>query len=224
MIAVAASPTYSVALDRLPFGWFDVVLLAVVGLGIHRGRKHGMTREVLPVFQWVAIVIVSGLGYQMAGQFFLNVAKPGILWASIGGYLSLTLLVLLLFKILKKLILPHLEGSSFFGGMEYYLGSVSGGIRHLCLLFFVLALLHAPSYTLAEVNAQIAYNARWYGGNQQGFKGNFFPSVHTVQESVFRRSFAGPLIESYLGMILIHTPEATGVKPPPSAAQIHIGN
>ena len=93
MIAVAASPTYSVALDRLPFGWFDVVLLAVVGLGIHRGRKHGMTREVLPVFQWVAIVIVSGLGYQMAGQFFLNVAKPGILWASIGGYLSLTLLV-----------------------------------------------------------------------------------------------------------------------------------
>ena len=42
MIAVA---TQSFALDQLPFGWFDVVLVAVLGFGLFRGRKNGMTKE-----------------------------------------------------------------------------------------------------------------------------------------------------------------------------------
>src|SRR5258706_11360020 len=117
MIAAAAATTSSMSLENLPFGWFDVVLLAMIGLGVFRGRKHGMTKEVLPMFEWVAIVLLCGLCYEMAGQLFVNVAKLEVLGAYISGYLSLALLVFLLFIILKKMLLPRLIGSNVFGSM-----------------------------------------------------------------------------------------------------------
>src|SRR5258706_4647505 len=112
MIAAAAATTSSMSLENLPFGWFDVVLLAMIGVGVLRGRKHGMTKEVLPMFEWVAIVLLGGLAYEMVGQMFVNFARLGILGAYIGGYLSLALLVILVFVVLKKMLMPRLTGSN----------------------------------------------------------------------------------------------------------------
>src|SRR2546425_2670833 len=114
MIAAAAPTTSSMSLDHLSFGWFDVVLLAMIALGLFRGRKHGMTKEVLPMFQWVVIVIVCGLCYEMAGELYINLAKLGITEAYLLGYLSLAFLVFLLFVVLKKMLMPRLTGSNFF--------------------------------------------------------------------------------------------------------------
>jgi uncharacterized membrane protein required for colicin V production len=223
MIA-AATTSSSISLDHLPVGWFDGVLVVVLILGFFRGRKNGMTKELLPMLQWVAIVLLGGLAYAMAGQPFMNLANLGITAAYILGYLSLAVLVFIVFAYIKKLLTPRLDGSNFFGSAEYYLGISSGVIRFVCMLLFALALLHAPFYTPAEIAARNAYNARWFGGGQQGFSGNYFPTVQTVQESVFNSSFTGPLIAKYLGVILINTEAAGPAKPSAKTPIIHMGN
>lgn len=219
--AVAATRSYS--FDHLPVGWFDGVLIAVIVVGLLRGRKHGMTKEVLPMFHWLATVLLGGLAYEVAAQPFINLANLGKTAAYILGYLSLALGVFFVFAYLKKLLTPKLEGSSIFGSAEYYLGTSSGVIRFLCMLLFALALLHAPYYTPADIAARNAYNARWYGGGQQGFSGNFFPTVQGVQDAVFNKSFTGPLIAKYLGLFLINTESFASAKTPAKAPVIHMG-
>ena len=43
-------------LDKLPFNWFDFVLVVVLVVGVFRGRKHGMSEELLPLLKWLAIL------------------------------------------------------------------------------------------------------------------------------------------------------------------------
>ena len=90
-----------------------------------------------------------------------------------------------------------------------------------------LALLHAPHYTSAEIQARRAYEKRWYGGGL--YNGNYIPDLQTVQESVFKSSYLGPRIKDSLGMLLINTVPAGAEIGNSSAPQkkqpvIQIGN
>jgi uncharacterized membrane protein required for colicin V production len=228
MIAAATQATHfysSWSLDKVPFGWFDVALVAVLVFGFYRGRKNGMTKEILPMFQWLATVLVCGLFYEVVGQLIINLSGWSKLACYLVGYFSLMFAVYLVFLFLKKIFMPRLTGSNFFGGSEYYLGMVSGVIRYACILFVALALLNAPYYTAFDIKQSKDYAARWYGGGLEGYSGNFFPTVQSVQESVFKKSFCGKLIKDYAGVMLINS--VTGVGDKSSAPQkqiIHIGN
>jgi uncharacterized membrane protein required for colicin V production len=232
MIAAATQATHSAqswSLDKLPFGWFDVLLVAVLAFGLFRGRKNGMTKEILPMLQWVTTVIVCGLVYELVGELIINITGWDKLTGYILGYLILTFVVYLLFLLIKKAFMPRLTGSNFFGSAEYYLGMISGLIRYTCLVIFALALLNAPYYTAADIKAQRDYNNRWYGGGMKDFSGNYFPTLQSVQQSVFKESLTGPFIKDYLGTLLINSVPADADKPSPSAAPhnkpiIHIGN
>src|SRR5271154_2374561 len=116
MIAAATS---SMALDNLPFGWFDVALVAVLGFGLFRGRKNGMTKEILLMLQWVCTVIVCGLGYEMVGQILVNTVGLDKTPSYLLGYFSLMFVIYLLFILVKKAFMPRLTGSNFFGSAEY---------------------------------------------------------------------------------------------------------
>jgi uncharacterized membrane protein required for colicin V production len=227
MIAAATQTTHSMALDNLPFGWFDVALVLLLAFGIFRGRRNGMTKEILPMLKWVCIVVVCGLGYELVGQAFANLTGWSEETTYILSYLAIALLFYVLFVFLKNLLMPKLTGSNIFGGAEYYLGMVSGLIRYACILIFALALLNAPFYTPAEIQAHKAYVARWYGGGEKGFSGDYFPTLQTVQEGVFKDSLLGPPIKNCLGALLINTGPADA-DTQKSAAQptqiIHIGN
>jgi hypothetical protein len=215
----------STSLNHLPFGWFDLALVAVLGFGLFRGRKNGMSKEVLPLLQWLSIVAAGGLGYEFAGQTFINAAGLGKAWSYVFGYLSMALVVWFIFLLLKKGLMPRLTGSNFFGSSEYYLGMLSGLVRYACMLIFALALLNAPHYTAADIAKTKAYNARWFGGGEQGFSGNFFPTLQTVQEGVFKTSLIGPEIKDYLGALLINSVPPGADKPPvKKQGVIHIGN
>jgi len=224
MIAVA---TQSFALDKLPFGWFDVALVAVLGFGLFRSRKNGMTKEVLPMLQWVATLLVCGLSYEIVGQLIINLSGWGKLACYLLSYFSLMFLVYLLFVFLEQIFKPRLTGSNFFGSSEYYLGMGSGVIRYSCILFVALALLNAPYYTAADIIKNRAFAARWYGGGMEGFSGDFFPTLQSVQESVFQKSFAGKIIKDYAGVILINSAPGEADRPsgvPQKQPMIHIGN
>jgi uncharacterized membrane protein required for colicin V production len=202
------------ALNNLPVNWFDGLIVGLLIIGYFRGRKRGMSKELPLLLKWVSLVLVCGLCYQMAAQLLVNLASLSELPSCIFGYLLLALAVVLVFMFLKWLLFGRIAEKTLFGGGEYYLGMLSGMIRFVCMLLAVLALLNAPVYTAAEIKSHDAYVKRWFGGGL--YNGDYFPSLHTVQEQVFTKSFTGPYIKDYLGMLLIETgpPQAAAAATP----------
>jgi uncharacterized membrane protein required for colicin V production len=204
-----AALTQSLSTDSLPVNWFDAFILIMLGFGIFRGRKNGMTKEFLPLLLWIGIVIGAGLGYPLVAQLYNNYCGLDKSWSAFLGYFSIVMVAYFIYAIIKKPLLPRLTGSNIFGGAEYYLGMFSGMIRYACIVLFFMAVINAKYYSPAEIAATKAYNARWYGGGM--YSGDYIPDLHTLQDAVYKKSFSGPYIKQYLGVVLIDTsPDAGG--------------
>lgn len=193
------------ALNNLPFNWFDITFVAVLGFGLWRGRRNGMSKEVMPLFQWLSLVLVCGTYYPLIAPTYTSSLGADKVVSAILGYGTLALAVWLIFYVLRGIFVPRLTGSNFFGGGEYYLGMASGLIRFACMLLAALALLHARHYTQADIQASKDYNNRTFGGGMKGYSGDLFPSVQKVQEEVFKKSYTGPYLTNYIGSLLIDT-------------------
>ena len=210
----------NLALDNLPVNWFDGVVAGMLIIGLFRGRKHGMSKEVLPLLKWVSLVVVCGLWYQTAAQLLVNTAALSRRASCIFGYLLLAFVIFLVFSVLRWLLVYRLAGNNLFGSGEYYLGMLSGMIRFACMLLAGLALLNAPFYTAADITKHDAYVKRWFGGGL--YSGDYFPSLYTIQEQVFAKSFTGPYIKDYLGPLLIETSPPPAANPEPKPAVVNI--
>lgn len=176
--------------------WFDVVFVGVLGVGLFRGRNNGMSNELLPLLRWLSVVIISGFFYPAVSQLLMKVGGLNLLMAYVSGYIVLTLAVFLVFSQIKRVLGPKLADSERFGNAEYYLGMLSGVVRFACMLLFVLAFLHARSFTADEIKAGNEYQQHWLGAH-------YFPTLCNVQEQVFEKSFTGHGIQSCLGGLLI---------------------
>jgi len=223
MIVAAAAPP---ATNGIPFNWFDMAVVVVLGFGLFRGRRNGMAKELLPLAQWLVMVPVCGLGYPMLAGM-LSGLLPDPLWSCITAYLALALVVFVVFTTLKRLLAEKLVKSDVFKGVEYYLGMLSGMVRYACLILFALALLNAPVYTQAQIMDQRARDQKNFGGGPgSGFQGNYFPHICTVQQAVFKDSFLGQHIKDNLGVLLIDTGQSgtRGVQPPARQPVIKIGS
>src|SRR6266496_3518521 len=132
---------------NMPFNWFDIAILLLLAFGVQRGRKHGMSEEIILVIKWLAIVIVGGLGYAVVGDVITDNSVFTRLSAYLIAYAAITLGITVAFLVIKKLANGKLVGSDVFGGGEYYLGMMAGLVRYSCILVFGLALLNAPLYT-----------------------------------------------------------------------------
>ena len=204
------------------FNWFDVTLVVLIMFGLWRGRKHGMSKEFLPVSQWIFIMVASALSYPFIGDWLMHSEQAKMIFGKnyadrtavfVTGYLTVALLVFVIFVALRRHFGPKLVGSTVFGSSEYYLGMISGAIRYACMTITVLALLNAPVYTAAEIQAKKAYNNRWFGGGMKDYKGDFFPTLDEVQSSVFKVSLTGPLIRDNLSILLINPAPPVKVNP-----------
>jgi uncharacterized membrane protein required for colicin V production len=225
-----AAATQQIAHGKMLFNWFDVALVLVVLFGFWRGRRNGMTKEVLPVSQWLAMVIAGAAGYKWLGRLLIDQGWIKSVFgksvteetaAFVTSYLIIVIAVFTVFSLVKHRLKHRLEGSSFFGSSEYYFGMVSGVVRYLCMVVFALALLNAPHYSLADILAAKAYSNRWFGGGLSGYSGDFFPTVSEVQTSVFKESLAGPFLKDNLSVLLISTSSA--VAPPTTHPEIYFG-
>lgn len=227
-----AATVQSLSNDGLPFNWFDVAVLVLLGFGVFRGRKNGMTRELAPTLKWVTVVIVAGLAYPFVANFYVDeCGMRSKLWSALLGYMSVATVLFLIFIPLKDALKKRAENGGIFGGSEYYFGMCTGPIRYAFMILFALALLNAKSYTAAEIAAKKAYNQRWYGGGL--YSGDYMPDLHTAQTSVFKDSFLGPYIQNNLSILLVQSgagnstigggpSTASGPTKAPQA-QIHIG-
>jgi len=206
MIAAAVQ---SANANNLGFNWFDMVVIIVLGFGLFRGRRNGMSKELLPLLEWLVLVPVCGLVYPMLAGVLGGFITDKF-WNCLLAYLALAAVVFLFFTILKHQFAEKMVKSNFFKGSEYYLGMLAGLVRYACVLMFVLALLNARVYTPAEIAQATAYDQKNFGGGL--YEGNYFPHLFQVQAAVFKDSFVGSRIKDNAGMLLINT-SPSGAQP-----------
>ena len=191
----------SMSLDQLPINLFDLVVIVVLAAGIFRGRKHGMSEELLSLVKWLAILFGCAALYQPGAELLAQFTGVfGRLACYLMAYIGAALLLFLLFAGIKRAFGGKLLGSDIFGRSEYYLGMGSGLVRFSCMLLAALALLNARYFSPTEVRAMEKFQDDVYGSN-------FFPTLHSVQTTVFDRSLTGPWIKENLGFLLIKPTE-----------------
>jgi uncharacterized membrane protein required for colicin V production len=189
------------SLDQLPINLFDLVVIIVLTAGITRGRKHGMSEELLNLLKWLAILFGCAAIYEPGGQFVGGFTTLfGRLSCYLVAYVGGALLMLLLFAGIKRALGGKLVGSDIFGRSEYYLGMASGLVRFSCMLLAALALLNARYFSPTEVRAMEKFQDDVYGSD-------YFPTLHSLQATVFDKSLTGPWIKQNLGFLLIKPTE-----------------
>ncbi|HEU5126207.1 MAG TPA: CvpA family protein [Verrucomicrobiae bacterium] len=184
------------SLDQLPFNWFDVLICVVLFFGVRRGRKNGMSEELIGTLMWVVITFGCAVIYQPVGQLLSSNSVFSLLSSYLMAYIVLAVLIAAGFSTLKKALGGKLIGRDSFGSSEFYLGMIAGMVRFSCILIAAVALLNARSYSSAEIQAKIKYQNEVYGSN-------FFPSLYEIQAQVFDRSLLGPFIKNDLAFLLI---------------------
>ncbi len=194
-------------MNTLPFNWIDLAIVAIIGVGVTRGRKRGMSEELLDVIKWVVILFACGHLYEPLGAMLTTASVFSRLSCYVTVYALLLMSIALIFSAIRKQIGAKLIGSDFFGAGEYYLGMVAGGFRYMCVILVVLAFLHARYYSPEELQAQEAQQQRDFGSS-------FFPTFGTFQQSVFQHSLVGNQVQTYLGTFLIAStaPDSKGLQ------------
>jgi uncharacterized membrane protein required for colicin V production len=183
-------------LNDLPFNLFDVAFVGILVCGILRGRKHGMSEELMSLLKWMAVVIACSIFYEPVGVWMAQSTPFSLLSSYIFVYAGGAMLILAVFGLLKNQLGGKLVGSDIFGRSEYYLGMGSGFVRFACMTVAVLALLNATYISPAQVQAMEHFQNDMYGSN-------YFPTLHTAQAVVFEKSLTGGWIREHLGFLLI---------------------
>lgn len=195
----------------MPVNWFDVFVVLMLFAGYVRGRKNGMSQELLPLFKWIFLIGVCSIAYEPLGLWLAPLLGVGKLFGFVFAYCLVATVVAVLFVALSQSVGEKLKGSDTFGKGEFYLAMPAGIIRFACITLTLLALLNARYYTTAEVKAAQKYQTENYGSN-------FFPTLSSLQDDVFLRSFLGKQIKEHLSFLLIKptAPIKTGVAPTPT--------
>jgi uncharacterized membrane protein required for colicin V production len=185
--------------------WVDFAVVLLLFVGLWRGRKRGMSEELLDIIKWALIVLVAGLAYQPCAQVlmsFTSVFSPLSMY--IATYMALALIIAITVGIIRKKAGAKLIGSDAFGSSEYYLGMLGGMFRYACIILVVFSLLNAPLYSAAEVKAKTKYQ-------EDNFGATFFLTVPDLQQEVFKRSMCGRFVNDYLQVVLMRpTPGGGG--------------
>ena len=189
-------------MKELNLALFDIVLLIVVLLGLLRGRKRGMSHELLDMLQWVAIIVGAALFYPLVGNLLIRYAGLPPFISNVFGYILGMLIVIAIFRTIKNAVGEKVAQGDMFGRMEFYLGMLGGGIRFFCVLLFIISILHAK-YSTAESRAA---NAKM---QQDNFGSISLPTIDSLQQMVFYKSTTGGFIRTNLSMLLVQ-PQPSG--------------
>jgi uncharacterized membrane protein required for colicin V production len=171
--------------------WFDLVVAALLMVGLARGRKRGMSGELLDVLQWLIIIVVGAMAYKPIGDFMSVSTHFSPMVCYIAVYVTLAIVIKAVFTLLKRSVGEKLVGADVFGSLEYYLGMIAGMVRFSCMLVALMAVLHAKEVTAQEVEAQKKYQLDNYGSV-------YFPTFDLLQYEVFQHSITGQAVNKYL--------------------------
>ena len=190
------------ALPSLSVSWVDLFVVGILVVGVFRGRKRGMSEELLDIIKWTLIVGLAGVLYEPGGRWLAHFSVFSPLFSNVFAYVIVALLIYSTFVFLKNKLGEKLVGSDVFGRAEYYLGMAAGAYRYLCILLFAMAFLNARHYDASEIVEKDKYQ-------DQNFGTKLIPTVPDVQKEVFDRSFTGRVVHDYLNVVLIRPTAAS---------------
>ena len=126
-------------IDPARLSWVDLVVIGLLIIGVLRGRKRGMSEELLDLLKWLLIVVVAAQFYQAIGDLIaVNSMFSRLSWY-LGIYVAIILAIKIIFSLIKKRIGEKLVGSDIFGRAEYYLGMSAGAVRYACVIIVIMA-------------------------------------------------------------------------------------
>jgi uncharacterized membrane protein required for colicin V production len=189
--------------DQSRLTWFDLLVLVLVAYGFIRGRKRGISEELLDVFQWLLIVVLGAILYGPLGRMISHSAGFSPLISNVLGYILIALIIKLTFSMIKRNVGEKLVHSDAFGRFEYYLGMLAGTVRCLCILIFALSFLHAKYISDTERAANIKMQ-------QDNFGSISFPTIGSLQQSIFYESYSGKFIKENLKEQLVQPAQGGG--------------
>jgi uncharacterized membrane protein required for colicin V production len=174
----------------------DLIVAVWLIIGLMYGRKRGMTQELLPMIQWVAIVVVAGLFYRPFSLLIRQYAHFELLWSNVLAYLLIGFGIHLIYLWIKNVIHQKLIGSDMFGRTEYYFGMIAGLVRFACMLIVACALMNSRIISKTE-------RAKTEKAQSDAFSDIRFPTYGTIQQAVLFESYTGSFIETNLNSFLI---------------------
>src|SRR5437879_2958403 len=98
---------------------FDVLLPVALLAGLVRGRRHGMSVELLRVVKWSLLVFLGAAFAPQAGQEISRYGFFEFQGACLMAYLGMALGVFLFFSILERKLMKRLQQGDTFGHAEY---------------------------------------------------------------------------------------------------------
>lgn len=176
--------------------WVDFAILLVVIAGIARGRKRGMSEELLDIIKWVAVLVAVAFVHRPMGQMLAESSMFSLLSCYIFVYTAIVVILKLIFGFIRRQIGDKLVSSDFFGSTEYYLGMIAGAFRYLCITIVLLAFLNARYYSPEELQADIQFQQNYFGDIR-------FPTLATLQNEVFNNSMFGVAARDFASFLLI---------------------
>ncbi len=181
---------------NLPFGWFDLVVFVLLVVGFFRGRKHGMSQEILFVLQWLLIVVVGGQYYEPLAKLLFDQGLFGPLTCNLIVYLTIFAVLKIVFTNLKRFVGEKIFASDVFGKYEFYLGMFAGIMRYACITLFIISLVNSRAYTQQEIAEKEKSQVKDLGSS-------FFPSIPAVQDSILVKSVTGSNVRAHLSQLLL---------------------
>ena len=177
------------------FSWFDAVAVAFLVAGFIRGRKNGMSVELLPLIKWLAVLAAAGYGYRLAGDWMIPAVNPE--WAYRFSYAAVAAVVGGALSAVQRSVGGKMVGSDVFGKSEFVLGMAAGMTRFACILILLFSFFNARVPTPEEIS-----NLEKKGANEVG---SVFLNPLQIQRAMVVESFTGRMIREYLGMVVIET-------------------
>jgi uncharacterized membrane protein required for colicin V production len=176
--------------------WVDLAVVAILITGFVRGRKRGMSEELLDVIRWALILVTAAMAHQPLGQMLAQASPFSLLSCYIFVYTMIIVGFKLIFAMIKRQIGDKLVSSDFFGSAEYYLGMVSGCFRYGCVMLVCFAFLNARYYSPEELQADNKFQSDNFGDIR-------FPTFSSLQDQVFAKSATGHMVQEFAPFILI---------------------
>jgi len=193
-------------IDPARLSWVDLVIIGLLIIGVLRGRKRGMSEELLDLLKWLLIVVVAAQFYQPVGDLIaVNSMFSRLSWY-LAIYVTIILAVKIIFSLIKKRVGEKLVGSDIFGRAEYYLGMSAGAVRYACVIIVIMAVIHARLFTREEIDDDRKMQTENFGTIS-------FPTHASLQQEIFEKSFIGSAVKDHLSLLLIKAtpPEQKGL-------------
>lgn len=119
--------------------WFDIAIIAVVGLSVIVSFFRGFIREAVSLITWiVALILALKFASMLGDQFTSFIASPSLRYTL--AFVIIFLVVLILGMILNKFV-RYLVDKTGIGFFDRLLGVIFGFARGILLVAIVLLLL-----------------------------------------------------------------------------------